>query len=60
MATRDRPETIISPSILSSDFSRLAEEVRRMQDCGAEWTHVDVMVRAMRSSSWHSVATMIR
>ena len=35
--------TIIAPSILSSDFSRLGEEVARIQDAGADWCHIDVM-----------------
>jgi ribulose-phosphate 3-epimerase len=34
---------IIAPSILSADFARLAEEARRMAECGADWLHVDVM-----------------
>ena len=34
---------LISPSILSSDFARLAEEAARMKECGADWLHVDVM-----------------
>lgn len=42
-AGRDRPATVISPSILSSDFARLADECKRMVDLGAEWLHVDVM-----------------
>ncbi|HEX7479081.1 MAG TPA: ribulose-phosphate 3-epimerase [Polyangiales bacterium] len=33
----------IAPSILSSDFSRLGEEVRAVDAAGAEWIHVDVM-----------------
>jgi len=33
----------IAPSILSADFGRLAEEVRRAEDGGADWIHVDVM-----------------
>ena len=33
----------LAPSILSSDFSRLAEEVARVADAGADWIHVDVM-----------------
>ena len=34
---------IISPSILSADFASLGEEVRRIDEAGADWIHVDVM-----------------
>jgi len=33
----------IAPSILSADFGRLAEEVRAVEEAGADWIHVDVM-----------------
>jgi len=33
----------IAPSILASDFSVLGEEVKRMQDSGADYIHIDVM-----------------
>ncbi len=33
----------IAPSILSADFSRLAEEVRAVEEAGADWIHIDVM-----------------
>jgi ribulose-phosphate 3-epimerase len=33
----------IAPSILSCDFSRLAEEIRAVEIGGADWIHVDVM-----------------
>lgn len=33
----------IAPSMLSSDFARLAEEAKRMVDCGADWLHLDLM-----------------
>jgi ribulose-phosphate 3-epimerase len=33
----------ISPSVLSSDFGRLAEEVRAVEAAGADLIHVDVM-----------------
>ena len=35
--------TIISPSILSADFAKLGEEVRAIDEAGADWIHVDVM-----------------
>jgi len=34
---------IIAPSILAADFSRLADEARRMKQAGADWLHIDVM-----------------
>ena len=37
------PPIRIAPSILSSDFGRLAEEVRAAEAAGADWIHVDVM-----------------
>jgi len=36
-------KTFISPSILSADFARLGEEVRAIDERGADWIHVDVM-----------------
>src|ERR1700759_4542853 len=34
---------IIAPSILASDFAKLGEEVRAVDQAGADWIHVDVM-----------------
>jgi len=34
---------IIAPSVLSADFTRLGEEVRAVDQAGADWIHVDVM-----------------
>ena len=33
----------IAPSILSADFAKLGEEVRAIDDAGADWIHIDVM-----------------
>jgi ribulose-phosphate 3-epimerase len=35
--------TLISPSILSADFARLGEEIKAVDEAGADWIHVDVM-----------------
>ena len=34
---------LIAPSILSADFAQLGEEVRAVDEAGADWIHVDVM-----------------
>ncbi len=34
---------IIAPSILASDFAKLGEEVRAVDQAGADWMHLDVM-----------------
>ena len=34
---------IISPSILSADFANLERDIKRVEDDGADWIHVDVM-----------------
>ncbi len=36
-------DLIISPSILSADFGRLAEEIAAVDEMGADWIHLDVM-----------------
>ena len=33
----------ISPSVLACDFSKLGEEVNKVEKAGAEWLHLDVM-----------------
>jgi ribulose-phosphate 3-epimerase len=36
-------QPLIAPSILSADFAKLGEEVRAIDEAGADWIHVDVM-----------------
>lgn len=34
---------LVAPSMLSADFANLASELRRVEDSGADWVHLDVM-----------------
>jgi ribulose-phosphate 3-epimerase len=34
---------LIAPSILAADFSRLGEEIRKVEQAGADWIHCDIM-----------------
>lgn len=36
-------EFLISPSILSADFTQLGDQIKRAEQAGADWFHVDVM-----------------
>jgi ribulose-phosphate 3-epimerase len=38
-----RRPLVVAPSILSADFAKLGEEVRAVDQAGADWIHVDVM-----------------
>ena len=34
---------LIAPSLLSCDFSKMGEEIARMDKAGADWMHLDIM-----------------
>lgn len=34
---------LVSPSMLSADFSKFGDEVKRVEKAGADWIHIDVM-----------------
>jgi ribulose-phosphate 3-epimerase len=36
-------DVLIAPSILAADFARLGEEVRAVDEAGADWIHLDIM-----------------
>ncbi|MFO0993605.1 MAG: ribulose-phosphate 3-epimerase [Hyphomicrobiales bacterium] len=36
-------KVLIAPSILSADFARLGEDVKKLDKDGADWIHIDVM-----------------
>jgi len=38
-----KSNVLVAPSLLSADFSRLGEEVKAVQEAGADWLHLDVM-----------------
>lgn len=38
-----KKRSIVAPSILSADFSKLGKEVADIEAAGAEWLHIDVM-----------------
>ena len=33
----------LSPSILAADFSKLSEEIAKVENAGARWLHIDIM-----------------
>ncbi len=35
--------TLIAPSLLAADFKKLGEEIKTVEEAGAEWLHFDVM-----------------
>lgn len=36
-------KNLLSPSLLAADFSRLAEDIRNVEEAGAQYLHLDVM-----------------
>lgn len=40
---KSNDECLVAPSILSADFSKLAQEMAKINSSGADWVHIDVM-----------------
>lgn len=40
--TSPRP-ILVAPSLLAADFARLGDEIRKIEDSGADWLHLDIM-----------------
>ena len=34
---------VVAPSILAADLRRLGEEIRAVDEAGADWIHIDIM-----------------
>ena len=43
MNEKTRATLKVSPSLLAADFSQLAAKIKRVEDAGAPWLHLDVM-----------------
>lgn len=43
MPTEQNEKVLIAPSVLSADFSVLGDEIRAVEEAGADWIHIDVM-----------------
>ena len=39
----ENKKVLISPSMLSSNFAYLGQEVRNIEQAGADWVHWDIM-----------------
>jgi ribulose-phosphate 3-epimerase len=37
------PKVLVAPSILAADFSRLGDEIHKVEEAGADWIHCDIM-----------------
>ena len=43
METVPTRSIVVAPSVLAADFSRLGDDIRRVEEAGADWLHLDIM-----------------
>lgn len=43
MPSRKEGRVLVAPSLMCADSGHLAEEIRRLEDLGADWLHFDIM-----------------
>ncbi len=36
-------KVLVAPSLLASDFSRLSDQIKKVEEAGADWLHLDIM-----------------
>ena len=39
----ERPPILVAPSLLAADFAKLGDQIRAVEDAGADWLHLDIM-----------------
>ena len=52
ISTKLARKAIISPSLLASDFAKLAEDAANIISLGADWLHADVIGWSLCAQYW--------
>ena len=49
----------ISPSLLAADFTKLGDEVKRIEEAGADYLHLDVMDLEKERAFWMKALDLV-